>query len=348
MDLDFLQSLMGGEEMAAAETAYQDIWVVGEVSGEGLTPATRALLGKARDMANALGVYVKGVLFSAPESAGSEMISYGADTVYLLEGAGLESFAVEPYAEALARQIESGRPEIVLFNATSLGGELAPRLAARFRAPLFTHCMDLSIDEAQRALLATVPRLGGEYYEILISPSLRPQFATVEPGVLPAPFADPYRFGSVERVTFDDLPAGRVEMLGPYAGGLPEPPLSRSRVIVCVGRGVQDTEGVELARRLAAKLGGQLAGTRGALDEGWISEEQLVGMAGRTVRPALYIACGVAGAIQHMLGIAKTECLIAINTDPKAEIFPYADLGVVADAKAVLEELNKKLDNTPA
>lgn len=343
MDLDFLQSLMGGEEMAAAETAYQDIWVVGEVSGEGLTPATRALLGKARDMANALGVYVKGVLFGSEEAAGSEMVTFGADVVYLLEGAGLESFAVEPYTEALARQIESGQPEIVLFNATSLGGELAPRLAARFRAPLFTHCIDLGVDEALRALLATVPRLGGEYYEILVSPSLRPQFATVEPGVLPAPFADPYRYGSVEHVAFEDLPPARVEVLGPYPEGLPEPPLSRSRVIICVGRGVGDEEGVELARRLAEKLGGRLAGTRGALDEGWISEEQLIGMAGQTVRPALYIACGAAGAIQHMLGIARTECLIAINTDPKAEIFPYADLGVVADAKAVLEALNTAL-----
>lgn len=339
MDLDFLQSIMGGEEMGAAETAYQDIWVVGEVSAGELTPATRALLGKARDMANALGAYVKGVLFGPEESAANEMTTYGADVVYLVEGAGLESFATEPFVEALARQIERGRPEIVLFSATSLAGELAPRLAARFRAPLFTHCIDLGIDEAQRALLATVPRLGGEYYEILVSPSRRPQLATVEPGVLPTPFADPYRYGSVEHITFDDLPPARVEILGPYPDALPQPPLPRCPVIVCVGRGVQDAEGVELARRLAQRLGGRLAGTRGALDEGWIREDELIGMAGRTVRPKLYIGCGVAGAIQHMMGIAKTECLIAVNTDPKAEIFAYADLGVMAGAKEVIQAL---------
>jgi len=344
MDLDFLQSLMGGEEVAES-ASYQDLWVIGETAGGEPTPLTIAIVGKARELANALGAYVKTVLFGPGQSAAGEtLIRYGADEVILLEDPALTDFALEPYVAALAEQIEAGRPEIVLFGATSLGGELGPRLAARFGGPFLGQCIDLRIDEIQRALQATVPRLGGEYYEIVTAPAARPQFATIPAGVLPRPFADDSRSGAVETAFPAALPAPAVQPLGPFIGQLPPVPLKDARVIVCVGRGLEDDEGLKLASELAARLGGQVAGTRGAFDAGWVCEDRVIGMGGVSVRPALYIGCGVAGAIQHVVAMDKAGFVVAINRDPTAEIFQAADMGIVADAKEALQALLAALE----
>ena len=255
MDLDYLQSLMGGDEVAEEAGGYQDIWVVGETSAGELSPLTAALIAKARELANGLGAYVKGILFG-PDSqpAGERMIQFGADSVVLFDAPALAGFGLEPFAEALASAIETERPEMVLFGATSLGGELAPCLAARFGGPCFTHCIDLGIDEMQRALLATVPRLAGEYYEILASPTARPQFATIEDGVLPQPYADEYRFGDVASAELPDLPPARVQQVGVYEGERASASLEDAEVIVCLGRGLLDEEGVRLAGELAGAL----------------------------------------------------------------------------------------------
>jgi len=339
MDLDYLQSLMGGDEVAE-EAGYQDIWVVGETAGGELTPLTTAITGKARELANALGAYVKGLLFGSDLGAAAErMIQFGADSVLLFDHPRLTGFGVESYMAALGSEIEKGRPEIVLFGATSLAGDLSSRLAARFDGPCFTHCIDLGVDEMQRALLATVPRLGGEYFEMLVSPTARPQFATVEAGVLPEPFADEYRFGDVESAEIVELPPAEVEHRGPAGGEAPAIPLRDARVIVCAGRGLLDEDGLKLAGELAEMLNGHLAGTRGAFDEGWIDEEQMIGMGGVTARPDLYVACGVSGAIQHVMGVEKAGFVVAINNDPRAEIFQYADVGIVGDAKETVEAL---------
>lgn len=344
MDLDYLQSLMGGDEIAEEESGYQDIWVIGETEADELTPLTRAIVGKARELANGLGVYVWGVLFGQGlEPAAERMIRFGADTVILFDDPSLAEFGLEPYSEALGRRIEGDRPEIILFGATSLAGELAPRLAARFDAPCFTRCLDLGIDEMQRTLLATVPRLGGAYFEMVASPSARPQFATVQAGVLPEPFADEYRFGEVLNGDASDLPAPRVEQRGPAGGALPKTRLADARVIVCAGRGLVDAGGVEEARKLADALGAHLAGTRGAFDEGWIDEASVIGMGGITVKPELYIGCGVSGAIQHLMSMEKAGFIVAINTDRDADLVHFADVSVVGDAREVLAALNAAL-----
>jgi electron transfer flavoprotein alpha subunit len=344
MDLDYLQSLMGGDEVAEEAGGYQDIWVVGETVAGELTPLSAAVLGKARELANGLGAYVKGILFGVDcEPAGEQMIHFGADSVALFDAPALVEFGLEPYVEALASAIELERPEIVLWGATSLGGELAPRLAARFGGPCFTHCIDLGIDEIQRALLATAPRMGGEYYEILSSPTARPQFATVEEGSLPAPYPDMYRFGEVTSADLAELPAARVQSLGVYEGELAPTPLAEARAIVCVGRGLHDEEGVGLAGELADALGGQVAGTRGAFDEGWIDEARVVGMGGISVRPALYVACGVSGAIQHVMGMEEAGYVVAITDDPHAEIIAHADVAMIGDAKEIVAALNAAL-----
>ena len=340
MDLDYLQSLMGGSEVPEDVGGSGDIWVIGETVAGELTPLSAAMVGKARELANGLGVYVRGVLFG-PDCgpAGERIFQFGADAVTLYDAPALAEFALEPYIETLAGAIDEQKPEIVLMGATSLGGELAPRLAARYGGSCFSHCVDLGIDEMQRALLATVPRLGGEYFETLVSPTARPQFATIEEGALTEPFADEYRFGTATVADPGDLPTARVQALGASEGDTPVTPLEDAHTIVCLGRGLLDEEGVRLAGELAEALGGQVAGTRGAFDEGWIDEERIIGMGGVTVQPDLYVACGVSGAIQHVMGMEDAGYVVAINSDPNAEMIGYADAAMVGDAKEMVAAL---------
>ena len=342
MDLSYLESLMGAQETYAG--GDQGIWVVGETAGGELAPLSISILGKARELANALGAGVKGILFGLDLAAPAErMIRYGADAVTLFDDPLLAEYGLEPYAAALVSLMGASPPEIILFGATSLGGELAPRLAQRFGGPCFTQCVNLGLDEVQRALVATHPMLGGEYYEIAVSPTERPQFATVAAGAFPIPYPDEYRFGEVTSGPSTNLPPAGAHVLGPAREERPIPPLKEASIVVCAGRGLQDEEGLHLAEALASVLGGQLAGTRGACDEGWIPADRVIGVGGETVRPALYIGCGVSGAIQHVMGMQGAGYVLAINRDPRAEIFQYADLGVVGDAKEVLRALNDAL-----
>lgn len=340
MDLEYLQSLMGGSEVPEDVGGSGDIWVIGETVAGELTPLTAAIAGKARELANGLGVYVRGILFGPDcQAAGERMFHFGADAVTLYDAPALAEFALEPYVQALAGAIEEQTPEIVLLGATSLGGELAPRLAARCGGVCYSHCVDLGIDEMQQALLATAPRLGGEYFETLISPTARPQFATIADGVLTEPFADEYRLGAVATAEIGPLPAVRVQNLGAAERDVQAVPLGDARVIVCLGRGLLDEEGVRLAGELADALGGQVAGTRGAFDEGWIAEDRIIGMGGVTVRPDLYVACGVSGAVQHAMGMEEAGYVLAINSDPDAEMIGYADAAMIGDAKEMVAAL---------
>jgi electron transfer flavoprotein alpha subunit len=344
MDLEYLQSLMSGAAGESFGAAEGGIAVVGETQAGRLTPLTMAVIGKARELGNALGAPVKGFLFGSElAEPAAHMIKYGADSVTLFEEPALAEFSVEPYVAALAGQIEAGKIELVLFGATSLAGEVAPRLAQRLGGPLFSRCVGLDLDVGTHALVATCPMLGGEYYEVRAGRPGAPQCATLEAGVFPIPYPDEYRQGEVAPAATGELPAGRVRRLGGLDERCGAPPLRAARKIVCAGRGLVDRAGVELARQTAALLGAQVAGTRGALDEGWVTPEQVIGVGGESVRPALYIGCGVSGAIQHVAGMQGAGFVVAINDDPEAEIFAYADLGVVGDAPATLQALNAAL-----
>jgi len=354
MDLEYWELLTGEAIEEEEEVAYRDIWVVAEAEAGALTPVSLEMVGKAREMAAALGAYVQAVLLGEGlEGLTQELIQRGADSVYLADdglashATGLASHAtlaeyhLETYAQVLSDLFQEQKPEIILFGATELGQELAPRLAQRLGTGLISACRDLFIDETERVLLARHPVYAGEYFHVSSFLGAKPQIATVRPGAFRLPFADEYRYGDVEEITVNlEGVEGKVKMLSVSAEeARPPVPLSKATVIVAGGRGVGDAEGFALVETLAEALGGQAAGSRGALDEGWISEEQLVGLSDLTVKPDLYIACGISGDVHHYFAMQESKFVVAIHEDPNAPIFKTANLGIVGHPKEVIPPL---------
>ncbi|MDH4136419.1 MAG: electron transfer flavoprotein subunit alpha/FixB family protein [Anaerolineae bacterium] len=343
MDLDFLESMVGE---AVEESPYRDIWVVVEKEGEALAPVVLEMLGQARQLSDSLGVYVKAVFpGESTEELRQKLVSNGADVVYVTDDPRLSEYNTEIYSKVLGDLIEEGKPEIVLLGATSMGRDLAPRLAQRLGTALFTNCLNLEIDEMQRQLLATYPVYGGEYFQTSVCPEARPQMATVLPGAFRPPLADPSRTGEVETIAveIDDLEV-RSKLLKVVSEEVrPEVPLDKAKIVVSGGRGMGDADSFALVEELAEVLGGQVGGSRGAVDEGWIDEEKRVGLGGTEIAPDLYVACGIAGAIQHYAGILDSKFVVVINRDPNATLFQLADVGIVGDVHEVLPALIKEL-----
>ena len=349
MDFSFLDDYgeeEAGPQIAEAGEGYRNIWVLAELAEGALCPSTLEALGQARELADQIGVYVYGVLLGQDVKApAQQLIAYGADLVLTSEDPALDAYQSESYTRALACMVEQYRPEILLLSATAMGNDLAPRLAQRLNTGLISHCVKLGLDMSERLLLGTFPVLGGEMYHTAACPDARPQMATLEPGYFRAPYEDTYRSGDVQEV---DLNLGEAEGTLTWLDldaqiELPAIPLSRARVVVSAGRGLQDAEGFALAERLAEALGGVVAGSRGAFDEGWITEEQIVGIGGQEVAPDLYVACGVSGDVYHYFGLQDAKFVVAINPDENAPIMKLANMSVVGDAKQVIPALLEAL-----
>jgi len=349
MDFSFLDDFAeeeAGPQIAEAGEGYRNILVVAELADAALCPSTLEAMGQARELADQIGVYVYGVLLGqGVEALGQELIAYGADLVLVGEDPALGQYQPETYTHALACLVEQYRPEIVLLSATTLGSDLAPRLAQRLNTGLISHCVKLGLDMSERLLLGTFPVLGGEMYHTATCPDARPQMVTLKPGYFRAPFQDTYRSGDVQQVDLH---------LGEAVGGLswldvnaevdlPVVPLSRARVVVSAGRGLQDAEGFALAAQLAQALGGVVAGSRGAFDEGWVEQEQIVGIGGQEIAPDLYVACGISGDVYHYFGLQEAKFVVAINPDKDAPIMKLANMAVVGDAKQVIPALLQAL-----
>jgi electron transfer flavoprotein alpha subunit len=347
MDFSFLDEVM--EEPAGAGVpqgeGYRNIWVVAEASGGSLLPATLEAMGQARELADQIGCYVFAVLLGQDlEALGQGLAGYGAEQVLLAEDAALAEYQPEAYVHVLAGLVGERRPEILLFPATPLGNDLAPRLAQRLGTGLISHCVALELDMTERLLLGTFCVLGGEVFHTVACPEARPQMATLEPGSfrVPRPGA---RSGDVQKVAVDLTGVSARLTWGQMIAGvdLPAVPLSRARIVVSAGRGMHDAEGFALVVRLAEALGGVVAGTRGALDAGWIEEKQVVGVGGQSVSPDLYIACGISGDVYHYFGVQAARFVVAINPDPEAPIMKHANLAVVGDARQVIPALLEAL-----
>jgi electron transfer flavoprotein alpha subunit len=346
MDLEYWELLTGEAIEEEEEIVYRDIWVVAEVEDGILTPVSLEMVGKARELAAALGAYVQAILLGENlEGLAQGLIHRGADGVYLADDPRLAEYHLETHAEVLSDLFQEKKPEIILFGATQLGQELAPRLAQRLGTGLISDCLNLSIDETERVLLATHPVYSGEYFHVNTFLGTKPQIATVRPGAFRLPFADEYRYGDVEEITINlEGIEGKVKVLSVSAGeAQPQAPLSKAKIIVAGGRGVGDAEGFALVEELAEALDGQVAGSRGAVDEGWIGEEHLVGLGGATVEPDLYIACGISGDVYHYFVTQKAKFVVAINKNPEAPIFKVADIGIVGDPKEVIPPLLAEL-----
>jgi electron transfer flavoprotein alpha subunit len=342
MDFSFVDDWT--EEEAGAEIedvgeGYRNVWVAAETAQGTLLPATLEAMGQAREMADQIGVYVYGLLLGrGVESLGQELIAYGADKVLVADDPALAEYQVGDYVNILANLVDEYHPEILILPATALGNDLAPRLAQRLNTGLISHCIRLDLDMSERLLLGTFPTLGGEVYHTVTCPEARPQMFTLEPGCFSAPYDDAYRSGDVQVVELDEVGAtGRLRWIQADATvDLPPVPLSRAKVVVSAGRGMGDADGFALVEQLAQALGGVVAGSRGAFDEGWIAEEQIVGVGGEFIAPDLYIACGLSGDIHHYFGLRDAKFVLAINPDEKAPIMKVANMAVVGDARQVL------------
>jgi electron transfer flavoprotein alpha subunit len=353
MDFSYLDDWTEDEAGEAVEEigeGYRNIWVAAETAEDALLPATLEAMGQAREMADMIGVYVYGVLLGrGVESLGQELIAYGADRVLVADDPALAGYQPGIYVHVLAGLVKEYRPEILLLPATALGNDLAPRLAQRLNTGLISRCVKLALDMAERLLLGTFAILDGEVYHTVACPEARPQMATLQPGFFRAPYEDSHRSGAVETVDVDLADStGRLTWTDPDAAvELPPVPLSRAKVVVSAGRGMGDADGFALVEQLAKALrpkgGGVVAGSRGAFDEGWIAEEQIVGVGGEFVAPDLYIACGVSGDIYHYFGLQEAKFVLAINPDENAPIIKIANMAVLGDAKQVIPAMLRAL-----
>lgn len=326
---------------------FRGILVFIEQHGNRLVGVGLELLGEGRRLASKINGEVSAVILG-DEIGGlsDQLISYGADRVYVASYPLLKDYQGDIYTQILVDLIRSIRPEIVLIGATDVGRVLAPRLAARLRTGLTADCTALSIDEDGR-LLQTRPAFGGNIMAQIITPSCRPQMATIRPRVMEKPRMDPRRKGEVIEIT-PQIREGeiRTRILEIVSDPVRQVSLEEADIIVAGGRGLGRPENFGLIKELAQVLGGAVAGSRAVVDEGWISHTHQVGQTGKTVSSRLYIACGISGAIQHLVGIKTCECIVAINKDPNAPIFDVATYGIVADLFEVLPILIEEIKRT--
>lgn len=258
----------------------------------------------------------------------------------------LADYVTEPYAKAMTAIIQTKDPEIVLYGATSIGRDLAPRVSARVHTGLTADCTALAIDEETKLLMMTRPAFGGNIMATIVCENHRPQMATVRPGVMKALEADATKTGSVESfdVPFTDADMN-VKVLETVKTDHKTVDITEAKILVSGGRGVGNADNFKLLEDLADTLGGEVAASRACVDSGWISSDRQVGQTGKTVRPELYLACGISGAIQHAAGMENSDYIVAINKDEGAPIFGIADLGIVGDLNKILPKLNAAIQN---
>ncbi len=325
------------------KSAWRGIAVVAELSPEGkVHPVALELLGKARELAAAIGHPVLAVAMGAHTAeAARTLLGYGADEVHVYEDPALEFFRIEPFANALEDFIRSVRPSSVLVGGTANGRSLAPRVAARFRTGLTADCTVLGMSPSTD-LDQIRPAYGGNIMAHINTPRHRPQFATVRYKVFSIPFKSATRGKIVRHELPPEKLASRIEILEcrPKAA---EKGIEEAEVLVVCGRGVRNPGDIALLESLAAQLGGRVAATRAVVEAGWIDSKFQIGLSGRTVKPKLMITCGVSGAIQFVAGMGGSETIVAINTDPKAPIFKVAHVGLVGDLYTIVPELVAKI-----
>ncbi len=303
------------------------------------------LIGKAHELARSRGTQVTAVLLGyRVTNLAQQLIAAGADRVLVLDRPELETYMTEPYAWAMAKVIREYLPEIVLTPATAIGRDLAPRVSARVHTGLTADCTGLDIQEETGNLMMTRPAFGGNIMATILCPEHRPQMATVRPGVMQRLPEDASRTGEVVLLDWQ-VPAEthNVDILEVVRAVSEAVDIQDAKVLVSGGRGMGCAENFRLLEELAEVLGGTVSASRAAVDAGWAAKDRQVGQTGKTVRPKLYIACGISGAIQHLAGMEDSDYIVAINKDETAPIFEVADYGIVGDVMKVVPALTEEL-----
>jgi electron transfer flavoprotein alpha subunit len=325
------------------------VWVELEERDDRMEPRKVAyeLLGKGRALADKLGQELIAIVIGDEKASGYEALGqFGADRVILCQHELLADYSTDGFANVMCALIAQKKPAVVLYGATPHGRDFAPRVAARLKLGLTADCTGLDID-ADGQLVQTRPAFGGNIMASIITPYSRPQTSTVRPNVFAALKPDPDRKVVIENfpVTLKKAAIRTRVVERKYFDSDGLESIEDARVIVAGGRGCQKAANLELLREVAGKLGGVLAGTRAIVEQGWIPHTLQVGQSGTTVGPDLYIAVGISGAIQHIVGMSTSKTIIAINKDPDAPIFKTADLGIVGDGLEILPILSRMIES---
>ncbi|MHB8124886.1 MAG: FAD-binding protein [Desulfitobacteriaceae bacterium] len=330
---------------------WSGVWVIIEYNHGKVAPVAWELLGEGRKLADDLGCELCGVVVGYQvEPVISEGFAYGAEKVYVVDNPVLKDFRTEPYAEALTKLITKYQPEIVLMGATAMGRDVFPAVATKMQTGLTADCTVLSIDPETKLLLQTRPAFGGNIMATIMCKTRRPQMSTVRPRVMAMPPRVEGRQGEIVREEIglceDDIRTKVIEFIKSDAKNIF---LDKAEILVAVGLGVGSKKNMALVEELADVLGATLACSRGAVEAGWLSHDHQVGQTGVTVRPKVYIAIGISGAIQHLVGMETSDYIIAINNDPEASIFRVASYGIVGDllqvVPAMTTEFKKRLQH---
>lgn len=324
----------------------RDIYVVAEQRQGKIVRAAYELTSKAAELAKTLQQRVIAVVLGNNIKGEAEnLIFYGADEVLYVDDPFLREYMTEPYTKAVSAVIRAREPEIVLFSATCIGRDLAPRVSARMHTGLTADCTELEIDKKSGLLIMTRPAFGGNIMASIVCEKARPQMATVRPGVMDIGTEDKSKQGKISQFHVDfgaeDAVVRIVETLKDVQKKID---ITQADILISGGRGMGSGEKFGRLYRLAELMGGEVSASRAAVEAGWADKEQQVGQTGKTVRPKLYFAFGISGAVQHMAGMENSDLIIAVNKDEKAPIFSVAHVCIVGDIHQILQQLIKKLE----
>ena len=349
---------------------YNGVCVIAEQRDNVLMDVSLELVSEGRKLADKLDVQLSAVVLGSDiKDTASELIAHGADQVYLVEDERLKNYRTGPYTSIITNIINKFKPEIVLLGATHNGRDLGPRISARINTGLTADCTELSIEEERGILLQTRPAFGGNLMATIVCPDHRPQMSTVRPGVMEKSEPDNSRTGDIKecKINLDSdeidseiIKQSKIINLAPDSSELDlyteikeivkqakkSVNLEKADIIVSGGRGVGNPDGFSTIKELAAALNGEVGASRAVVDEGWIDKGHQVGQTGKTVKPKVYIACGISGAIQHRAGMENSDIIIAINTDPEAPIFEVCDYGIIGDLHQVVPMLSEAFQAT--
>jgi caffeyl-CoA reductase-Etf complex subunit CarE len=320
------------------------VWIFAEQRDGIIAGVSFELLGAGRRLADMLGTDLSAVLFGSSQNDAAELFRWGADRVFHCTDNAVAYFTDEVYAGLLSDLVRQYKPEIVLAGATPIGRSFLPRVAARLRTGLTADCTSLAIDVESKNLLQVRPAFGGNIMATILCPHSRPQMATVRPRVMKRGEYDASKTGEIVKVSAEGIQTSArvietIKEVSEVAINLQE-----ANIIISGGRGVGGEKGFNMLFELAGALEGACVGaSRAAVDEGWIPYRHQVGQTGKTVSPKLYIACGISGAVQHLVGMQSSDIIVAINKNPEAPIFNIATYGIVGDLFEVLPLLIKRI-----
>ncbi|MDD5044520.1 MAG: electron transfer flavoprotein subunit alpha [Candidatus Omnitrophica bacterium] len=327
---------------------YKGVWVFIEQKNGKVQSVSYELLSKAQELAAKLKTEVSAVfLGNNLDDQLDEVVWHGADNIYLVQAPELTHFQDEPYTNVLVELVKKYKPEILLCAATSIGRSLISRVAIKIRTGLTADCTGLDIDPQKKILLQTRPAFGGNIMATIITPNYRPQMSTVRHKVMPIKEPDKRRKGKIIRESFAaDLLSSRTKLIDIIEEVENLVNLSEADIIVSGGRGMGGPENFKILQELAHTIGAAVGASRAAVDSGWMPYSHQVGQTGRTVAPKIYIACGISGQIQHLVGMQSSKIIVAINKDPDAPIFKVATYGIVGDLFQIVPLLNQRFKQT--